>query len=138
MSQDTDTASRSECRHSHLSSMTSSEWCHLQECCGSGIRCFLTPRSRIRDGRNPDLRSGINISDHISKSLVTIFGLKNTLVLFCGSGSGIQYLFDPGFGTEKFGSETNIPYPATVISFSIFKQSTGEYELSRNRVIVPC
>jgi hypothetical protein len=45
---------------------------------------FVTPGSGM--GKNPDLgsenrESGVNISDHISKSCVTIFGLK-ILILF--------------------------------------------------------
>ncbi len=36
---------------------------------GYGIQCFFDPGS----GKNPDPRYGINIPDHISKSLVTNF-----------------------------------------------------------------
>ncbi len=38
----------------------------------------------------------MNIPDHISESLETIFWVKNTEILGCGSGSGIRNLFDPG------------------------------------------
>jgi hypothetical protein len=46
--------------------------------------------------------SGMNIPDHIFEGLETIFCLNNPLILWCGSGSGIQNLFDPGSGMEKF------------------------------------
>jgi hypothetical protein len=52
------------------------------QCCGSGIRCFfdpLDPGSGM--GKNPDPRSGINISDQISESLVH-FRVENTSILF--------------------------------------------------------
>jgi hypothetical protein len=49
----------------------------------SGIRCFFDPWISI-----------INIPFHISESIVTTFWIKNTLILFCGSG--IRGLFDPG------------------------------------------
>jgi hypothetical protein len=39
-------------------------------------RCFLTPESAIPDGKNRDQGSGINISDHISERLISIFVLK--------------------------------------------------------------
>jgi hypothetical protein len=41
---------------------------------GSGA--FLTPGSRIRDGQNIRIRSGMNNPDHISGSLETIFFVK--------------------------------------------------------------
>ncbi len=46
-----------------------------KQCCvsGSGIRCFFTPGSGIRD---LVVRSGMNIPDHLSMSLETFFGLK--------------------------------------------------------------
>ena len=37
---------------------------------------FLDPGSRIRDGKNAHLGPGLNISDHIPESLVSIFRLK--------------------------------------------------------------
>jgi hypothetical protein len=56
---------------------------------GSGA--FLTFGSGIRNGKNPD--SGMNISDHISESLETIFWVK------------IFYVDpEPESGMEKFGS----------------------------------
>ncbi len=49
----------------------------------------LTLRSRIRDPewgkKYPDPGSVLNILDHFSESLETVFGLK---ILWCGSGSG--------------------------------------------------
>jgi hypothetical protein len=44
---------------------------------GSLIQCFFDPW--IRDGKNPDLGSGINIPDHISESLA-IFWVKNIYI----------------------------------------------------------
>ncbi len=83
---------------------------------GSGIRCLFDPW--IRDPRwvknqNPESgsRSRINIPDHISESSETIFWVKNALILWCGSWSGIRNLLDPGSGVEKFWSGTNILDP---------------------------
>ncbi len=47
---------------------------------------------RIRDPRSEirHLDSGINISDHISESLVTLFWIKNTLIL-CPFGVADPY-----------------------------------------------
>ncbi len=58
--------------------------------------------------------SGMNIPDHISESLITIFFVKNWLSLWCGSG--IRNLFDPGSGIRDGknsdpGSWINIPDP---------------------------
>jgi hypothetical protein len=50
-----------------------------------------------------------DIPDHFSRSLETVFWVKNTFSLRCGSG--IRNLFDPGSGVEKFGSEMFIPDP---------------------------
>ncbi len=56
--------------------------------------------------KNPDPGSGMNIPDQISESFETIFKVKNTRILWCGSGSRIRDLvtLDPGSGMEKFGS----------------------------------
>jgi hypothetical protein len=43
-----------------------------------GCSAFLTPGSGIQDGKNPDSGSGLNIPDHFSESIVTIFWVKNT------------------------------------------------------------
>jgi hypothetical protein len=52
----------------------------LPQCCKSGSGAFLIPGSRIRDpgwGKNSDLGSGINIPNHFSESLETVFRVKN-------------------------------------------------------------
>jgi hypothetical protein len=54
--------------------------------------------------QNPDQGSGMDIPDHISKSLETIFWFNDAYSLWYGSRSGIRNLFDPGIGLEKFGS----------------------------------
>jgi hypothetical protein len=46
----------------------------------------------------------LNIPDHNSEILETIFWVKNTKILCRGSGSGIRDLFDPRSGMENFGS----------------------------------
>ncbi len=53
--------------------------------------------------------SGMNIPDHISESLKTIFWDKYTVILWCGCGFGIQNLSDPGSEMERFGPGINIP-----------------------------
>jgi hypothetical protein len=56
-------------------------------CCTLKVILRIIPKSSaffyhgILDGKNPDPRSGINVSDHISESLVTIFIVKNTSIL---------------------------------------------------------
>ncbi len=45
----------------------------------------------IRDEKNPDPGSDINILDHISYSLSKKILLKNTQILCCGSGSRIRF-----------------------------------------------
>jgi hypothetical protein len=65
---------------------------------------FLTPGSVIRDGQqnqDPNPGSVMNIPDHISVSLETIFGLK-ILQFFDADadpdpGSGIFLILDPGW-----------------------------------------
>jgi hypothetical protein len=67
---------------------------------GSGI--FLVFDPWIRDGkiRILDPGSGTINSDHISRSLATLFSVKNTEILCCGSdpGSGAFFILDPGSG----------------------------------------
>ncbi len=60
-----------------------------QQCCGSGIQCFFTRGSGMA-------KTSENIPDHISESFVKIFGVENTEILCCGSGSRIRCLVDPG------------------------------------------
>ncbi len=67
------------------------------------IRNLFDPGS----GMEKKSGSGMNIPDNFSESLETVFRVKNTQILGCGSG--IRNLFDPGSGMEKFGSEINIP-----------------------------
>ncbi len=87
------------------------------QCCGSGIRCLfrpLDPGSGM--GKESRSGSGMNLPDHISESLETIFWVKNTSIL-CGSGSGIRNLFDPGSGIRDPGWKIRIrdkhPWPRT-------------------------
>jgi hypothetical protein len=52
----------------------------------------------------------MNIPDHMSESLETIFGLKLLKFFDADLGSGIVLTrdrFDPGSGMEKFGSGIN-------------------------------
>ncbi len=60
-------------------------------------------RLHISSVANPDPGSGMNIPDHDSGSLVTIFGVKNTFA-DQDSESGAFYTLDPGTGI-------NIPDP---------------------------
>jgi hypothetical protein len=57
----------------------------------------------------------MNIPEHISDSLETIFWVKNTKFFDADSRSGIFLTLDPGSGMEKFGSgirdKINIPDP---------------------------
>ncbi len=65
----------------------------------------LYPESRygIRDGKKSGSgMSKMSISDNFSESLVTDFWVKNTL--WCGWGTELRELFDPGSKMEKFGS----------------------------------
>jgi hypothetical protein len=58
----------------------------------------------IRDGKNPDLGSAVNIPDHFSMSLVKIIWDKNVLILCCGSRPGIWDPvpdFDSGSGMKN-------------------------------------
>jgi hypothetical protein len=87
---------------------------------GSGIRDRkkLDP---VPVWKKPGSESRINIPDHFSESLETVFWVKNTLILCYGSG--IFLTLDPGSGKnipepssgmEKFGSGINIPDSATM------------------------
>jgi hypothetical protein len=77
------------------------------QCCGSGsgIQCSSDPW--IRDGQNSG--SGMNIQDYFYESLEIVLWVKNTSIIWCGSG--IRNLFDPWFGMEKLGSGINISDP---------------------------
>ncbi len=48
----------------------------FEQCCGSGSGAFLTPGSRMNKNQDPGSGSGMNILDHISESLETIFWVK--------------------------------------------------------------
>ncbi len=66
---------------------------------GSGA--LLTLGSGIRKGKKSGF--GMNIPDHFSESLETVFRVINTKILWYGS--------DPGSEMEKLGSGINIPDP---------------------------
>ncbi len=53
---------------------------------------FLTPGSRIRDGKNqdPESGSGMNNPDHISESLEAIFWVKILKFFDADPGSGME------------------------------------------------
>jgi hypothetical protein len=56
----------------------------------------------------------MNIPDHISESLETIFWVKNTVlkVFDTDPDPGSEPLtMDPGSGMDQFGSKINIPEP---------------------------
>jgi hypothetical protein len=55
------------------------------------------------------LRSGMNILDHISESVDTIFRVKNSLIR-------IRNLFEPGSRMEKIQIREKHPGSATIIS----------------------
>jgi hypothetical protein len=61
---------------------------------------------QIRDPGWKKSGSGINILDHISEKLETIFWVRNAYILCAGPdlGSGALLTLDPGYGMEKFGS----------------------------------
>jgi hypothetical protein len=61
-------------------------------------------------GKKSRSGSGMNITDHISESLETIYGLKilNFFDMDPDPGSWIQNLFDSESGMEKFESGINI------------------------------
>jgi hypothetical protein len=60
---------------------------------------------------DPDPGSGMNIPDYFSKSLETVFRVKNTLIFHAGPdpGSGIFLALDPRCSDPGFGK--NIPDP---------------------------
>ncbi len=79
------------------------------QCWGSesGIRCFFD--IWIRD---PDPGYRMNIPDHFSESLETVFWVKNTYILWCGSGSGIfwQWNREPGSGINILDPQQWVKY----------------------------
>ncbi len=73
-------------------------------------------------GKNPDLGYGINIPDHISKSLVTIFWVKKILKFFVAGldpGSNSFLIPDPGSGKEIFGSGIREKHPETATLLTV-------------------
>jgi hypothetical protein len=65
----------------------------------AGDPVLFDTRIRIRDRKEKNPRSGINITDHISESLVGKFGVK-ILEFFVADpdpGSTIRCIFDPGY-----------------------------------------
>ncbi len=97
-----------------------------------GAGAFLTQGSGM--GKKSRSGSGMNISDHISESLGTIFWVENILIFLCGSGSGIRNLRDPGskIWDGKFGSGLHIP---DLQQCSIYDSSTAFCYLSTVRII---
>jgi hypothetical protein len=98
----------------------------LLQCCGSGsvIRCIFDPWIRdpgwVKDqDLDPGSRSGMNIPDHISESLKTIFWVKILKILDADPVSGMEKHSDPGWKNSDLGSEINIPDPLTVLCISI-------------------
>jgi hypothetical protein len=55
--------------------------------------------------------SGMNILDHVSESLETIFGLKILKFFGADSDPGIFLTLDPGWKNSDPGSGINIPDP---------------------------
>jgi hypothetical protein len=74
-----------------------------EQCCGSGIHCFLTPGSGMgKKIRILDPVSAINIPDQISKRFITIIGLK-MLKFFVANPDPVP-LLKPGSGMKNLGS----------------------------------
>ncbi len=102
------------------------------QCCGSGTRNPVPLRPWIRDlgwGKNPDLGSGMNIPDHFSESSETIFWVKNTLILWYGSGSRIfwPWIRDPGWEIRILNPVTS-RIPNTVKTYtSWFEWISGQW-----------
>ncbi len=85
---------------------------------------FLPPN---RDGKNPDPGSGINIPDHISKSLVAIFWVKIMKFLLCVRGSGM----------EKLGSRIPDKHPgsATVVIYYYVLEGFGSSYVTQDSLM---
>ncbi len=68
-----------------------------------GFGALLTPGSGILDTQKVKIRSpGMNILDHISESLETIFWVKILQFFDADADPGSGNLFDPRSGMEKF------------------------------------
>jgi hypothetical protein len=75
-----------------------------------------TPDSRIRDGEKIQIRIRMNIRDHISESLETIFCVKIHIFFDADPGSGIFLTLDPGSGNrdgKKFGPGIRDKHPGS-------------------------
>jgi hypothetical protein len=70
---------------------------------------FLTPGSGMGEKSRSGSESGMNILEHISESLETMFWVKILKFFDACSDPGSGNLFDPGW--KKFGSEIHIPDP---------------------------
>jgi hypothetical protein len=68
----------------------------------------------------------MNILDHISESLETIFWVKTLKIsdAYADPDPGSGHLFDPGSGIEKFGSGINIPDAQPWLNHNIFRKGT--------------
>jgi hypothetical protein len=64
----------------------------------------LFPGSGIRDRKKSGSGYGMNIPDHLSKSLETEFGLKILKYFYADPGSGIYLTLDPGWKNSDPGS----------------------------------
>jgi hypothetical protein len=103
------------------------------QCCGSGIRCLVDPG--IRDlgcvkSQDPGSGSGMNILDHISESLETIFCVKIFKFFYADpdAESGIILTLDPGSGMEKVGSGIRDKHPGFATLYVIrFRISSSTY-----------
>ncbi len=62
-------------------------------------------------GKKSRSGSGMNIPDHSSESLETIYGIKIIEFLDADPDPGNLFDLDPGSGMKKFGSGINIPDP---------------------------
>jgi hypothetical protein len=84
---------------------------HHNQCCGSGT---LDPGWV----KNQDFGSWMNITDHISESLETIFGFKNLKFFDADVNPDTEYgnLFDPGSGMEKIRMRDKHPGYATLVT----------------------
>ncbi len=74
------------------------------QCCGYGIRYFLTPGSGIWHGKKSDPGPGMNIPGNISESLKIFWGYKYWFLIWI-------WIQDPGSGMKKLGSGMLIPDP---------------------------
>ncbi len=74
-----------------------------KQCCGSGsgIRRIFDPSPRSGKGKKSRSGSGMNIPDHNSESLETIFWVKILKFFYADADPGSGNLFDPWSGMGK-------------------------------------